>query len=341
MRSFASDNNAGIHPEILAAIAAANVDHAVGYGDDPWTARARERLRAHFGPDLAAFFVYTGTGANVLALRAVLRPYEAVLCAETAHLQTDECGTPEAHLGCKLLLAPSADGKVRPQDLAPLLSGRGHVQHVQPRAVSITQATELGTVYTPGEIRALADWAHAEGLLLHMDGARLANAAAHLELPLVALTRDAGVDLLSFGGTKNGMMLGESVIFFDPARAEGFPFLHKQAMQLGAKMRFLAAQFEAYLTDDLWQRNAAHANAMARALAGAAGSLPGVEILQPVQANAVFARLPAAAIPRLQERFFFYVWNETRCEVRWMTSFDTTRDDVDAFLAALRAALCG
>ena len=333
-RSFASDNNAGIHPEILAAIGAANHGHVRAYGDDPYTARAVEVFRSHFGAAAEVFFVFNGTGANVLGLQALVRPFEAVICADLAHINVDECGAPERFTGCKLLGVPAPDGKLTPAAIAGKLRGIGIQHHVQPRVVSISQSSEYGTVYTPAEIRVLAEFAHAHDLLLHMDGARISNAAAALDLPLGAITVDAGVDVLSFGGTKNGLLGGEAVVFFDPARAERFRFLRKQGMQLSSKMRFVAAQFEALLGTDLWRRSARHANAMARRLAGGLGAIPEVTITQPVEANAVFAILPHDRIPALQAQAFFYVWDDTRDEVRLMASFDTTEDDVDRFIAA-------
>lgn len=335
VRSFASDNNAGVHPEILAAIAAANDGHVRAYGDDPWTARAVEAFRAHFGPATEVFFVFNGTGANVLGIQALVRPHEAVICADLAHINVDECGAPERFTGCKLLGVPAPDGKLTPAAVAGRLRGIGDQHHVQPRVVSISQSSEYGTVYTPAEIRALADFAHAHRLLLHMDGARISNAAAALDLPLRAVTADVGVDVLSFGGTKNGLLGGEAVVFFDPAHAGRFRFIRKQGMQLSSKMRFVAAQFEALVGTDLWLRSARHANAMARRLGEGLRRIPGVTVTQPVDANAVFAILPPGSIPALQAQAYFYVWDDTRDEVRLMASFDTTEDDVDRFLAAV------
>ncbi|MCK6544513.1 low specificity L-threonine aldolase [Myxococcota bacterium] len=335
-RTFASDNNAGVHPELLRAIEAANVGHVKAYGDDPYTEAAVRALRQHFGDGIEAFLVFNGTAANVLSLDAVTESHHAILCTDVAHLENDECGAPERFLGCKLIAAKTElDGKLTPEHVAKYHRGIGDQHHVQLRAVSITSSTEVGTVYRPDEVRAIADAAHARGLVLHMDGARLANAAASLGLPMRAFTRDAGVDVLSFGGTKNGMMFGEAVVFFDPALARGFAFRRKQAMQLGSKMRFMAVQLSALLTGDLWLRSARHANAMAQRLAEKVRDVPGVEIPRPVEANGVFARIPRAAIAPLQERFWFYVWNEEASEVRWMTSFDTTPEDVDAFAGAI------
>lgn len=341
-RHFASDNSAGIHPEVLAAVAAANEGHALAYGADRWTAAALELFRREFGDTSATELVYGGTGANVVGLGALLQPWDAVLCAATAHVNVDECGAPERSLGCKLIPLAATDGKLRPEAIrqaAPAASLDHAAHHVRPRVISISQSTEYGTVYTVEELRALSAVARELGLLLHMDGARLANAAASLGLPLRALTADVGVDVLSFGGTKNGALAAEAVVFFDAARVEAVRFGRKQAMQLPSKMRFVAAQFEALLRDGLWQRNAAHANRMARRLAEGAGAVPGVTITQPVEANAVFARLPADRIAPLQARRFFYVWDEARSEVRWMGSFDTTEEDVDSFLAELRAIM--
>jgi threonine aldolase len=335
VRSFASDNNAGVHPEILAAITAANDGHVRAYGDDPCTARAVEAFRAHFGPATEVFFVFNGTGANVLGIQALVRPHEAVICADLAHINVDECGAPERFTGCKLLGVPAPDGKLTPAAVEGRLRGIGDQHHVQPRVVSISQSSEYGTVYTPDEIRALADFAHAHGLLLHMDGARISNAAAALDLPLRAVTADAGVDVLSFGGTKNGLLGGEAVVLFDPAHAERFRFIRKQGMQLSSKMRFVAAQFEALVGTDLWLRSARHANAMARRLGDGLRRIPGVTVTQSVDANAVFAILPRGRIPALQAEAFFYVWDETRDEVRLMASFDTTEDDVDRFVSAV------
>ena len=333
-RGFASDNSAGALPEVLEAVVAAGVGHAPAYGADEWTARAQERFRDHFGPEARAFPVFNGTGANVLALRASMRPYEAVVCAETAHLNVDECGAPEHIAGVKLLTVATPDGKLTPELVAPRLVRFGDEHAVQPRVLSISQSTELGTVYRPAELEALADYAHEQGLLVHMDGARLANAAAALEAPLRALTTDAGVDLLSFGGTKNGAIGAEAVVLLRLGVGQGFEYLRKQSMQLASKMRYLSAQLDALLTDDLWRRTAEHANAMARRLAERLDGA--VEITRPVEANAVFAKLPRAMTERLQRDWSFYVWDEATGEVRWMCSWDTTTDDVDAFAEAIR-----
>jgi threonine aldolase len=333
-RTFASDNNAGVHPEILTAIEAANRGHVLAYGADPFTAAAVETFQSHLGPDAEVFFVFNGTGANVLGIQAVTRPYEAVICADLAHINVDECGAPERLSGCKLLGVPAPGGKISPDAVGSRLRGIGDQHHVQPRLLSISQSSEYGTVYTPDEIRALATFAHANGLLLHMDGARIANAAAALDLPLRAITADAGVDVLSFGGTKNGLLGGEAVVFFRQEHAAAFRFIRKQGMQLASKMRFVAAQFDALLGTDLWLRSARHANAMAQRLGLGLGAVPGVALTQPVEANAVFAILPRDTIAPLQAEAYFHVWDEPRNEVRLMASFDTTPDDVDRFVAA-------
>jgi threonine aldolase len=337
-RGFASDNQAPVHPEVMAAIAAANEGHAAAYGADPWTARAEQRFRDHFGPTAQAYPVFNGTGANVLCLEALTRPWEGVVCARSAHLNVDECGAPE-RAGRKLLVVDTPDGRLTPELVAPLLVRIGDEHVVQPRVVSITQSTELGTVYAPGAVAALAEWAHAHGMLLHVDGARLCNAAAALGVPLRELTTDAGVDALSFGGTKNGVMGAEAVVLLRDEIADGFRYRRKQAMQLASKMRFVSAQLEALLEGDLWQRCAAHANAMARRLADAVRDLPGLTITQPVEANAVFAVLAPEATESLQRDWPFYVWDDNTGEVRWMTAWDTTSEDVDAFAAAVRTVL--
>jgi threonine aldolase len=338
-RGFASDNAATVHPAVLEAIARVNVGHAYGYGHDPYTESVQERFREQFGQQARVFMVFNGTGANVLCLRACCRRFHAAICTDTAHLDVDECGAPEAIAGVKLLVAKGQDGKLTPERAESLITRVGDEHSVQARVISISQSTELGTVYGVEEVRALADLAHAHDLYLHVDGARLSNAAAALGTSLRALTTDAGVDLLSFGGTKNGLLGAEAVVLLEPGLAEGFEFVRKQSMQLASKMRFLAAQFDALLTDDLWLALAGHANAMATRLAQAVGELDGVAITRPVQANAVFATLPPTAAAALQARFPFYVWDEASGEVRWMCAWDTTAEDVDAFVGALRAAV--
>jgi threonine aldolase len=338
-RGFASDNSATVHPAVLGAIARVNVGHTFGYGHDEFSHQVEARFAEQFGGDARAFFVFNGTAANVLSMRAVCRPWEAVICAATAHVNVDECGAPEAIAGVKLLTVGTEQGKLTPELAERMITRVGDEHVAQPRLITISQCTELGTVYTRSEVQALAGFAHDHGMLLHVDGARLSNAAAALELPLWAITSDAGVDLLSFGGTKNGLLGAEAVVFLDPDLADGFEYLRKQTLQLASKMRFLAAQFDALLTDELWLRCASQANSMAASLAGAVRDLPGLELTRPVQTNAVFATLPRSATEALQREFPFYVWDEHTGEVRWMCSWDTTQDDVDSFVDAIGSAL--
>jgi len=338
-RSFASDNNAGVHPEVLKAIAAANQGHVVGYGDDPYTGSAVRQFKRHFGDDIEVFFVFNGTAANCLGLKALTNSYHAVICGEAAHIYVDECGAPEKFTGCKLIPIPTHDGKLTVESVRAAYHGIGVEHHVQPRVISITQATEVGTVYKPNELRQLANFAHEHGMFLHVDGARIANAAAALGLKLREATRHLGVDVLSFGATKNGAMGAEAVIFFDPALAADFRYYRKQGMQLASKMRFLSAQFESLLEDDLWLRNAQHANRMAQLLKREVNKIPQVKVVHRVEANGVFARIPRRAIARLQKRYFFYVWNEEQSVVRWMCSWDTTEADVQQFVEFVRRCM--
>jgi threonine aldolase len=338
-RGFASDNAATVHPEVLAAIARANVGHARGYGHDDYTPRVEALFAEQFGERATTFLVFNGTAANVLSLRAACRRWEAVICAQSSHLNVDECGAPEAIAGVKLLTAEAENGKLTPELVERLIARVGDEHAVQPRVVSLSQCTELGTVYSVPETRELAGVAHAHDLLVHVDGARLCNAAVAIGLPLAALTSEVGVDILSFGGTKNGLLGAEAVVFLEPTLADGFQYVRKQSLQLASKMRFLAAQFDALLHDQLWLRCARHANAMAARLADAVAHIDGVTITRPVETNAVFAILPRAAIEALQQRFQFYTWDERRGEVRWMCSWDTTEDDVDAFAEAIEDTL--
>jgi threonine aldolase len=338
-RSFASDNNAPVAPEIMQAIVAANDGDAIGYGEDPWTARAVDTFRHHFGPGTDVYFTFNGTGANVAALSSLLRPWEAVLAPSSAHLQTDECGALERFSGSKVIPIPTTDGKLSPKDLEPYLHAGHDVHFPQPRVVSISQATEVGGVYEIEELRALCAFAHDRGLIVHMDGARIANAAVALEAGLRESTVDAGVDVLTFGGTKNGLMLGEAICFFDSdVHRQSAPFVQKQAMQLGSKMRYVAAQFEALLTGNRWSRYAAHANAMAARLYERVRNVGGVRVTRPVRCNAVFATLDRGSIQRIAREFFFYVFDESLPEVRWMTHWATTPQDVDDFVHCVIAA---
>lgn len=339
VRGFASDNYSGVHPEVLAALAAANGGHQVSYGEDDYTARLQLLMEQHFGEGIECFPVFNGTGANVLSLQSLLPRWGAVICAATAHINMDENGAPERVGGIKLLAVPTPDGKLTPELIDREAWGWGDEHRAQPLAVSITQTTEMGTCYTPEEVRAIADHVHAKGMKLHMDGARLANAAAHLQVPLRAFTRDAGVDILTFGGTKNGLLFGEVVVALNPAAANGLIFLRKMNMQLASKMRFLSAQFIALLEGDLWLRSAGHANAMAARLRAGVEGIDGVEPTQKTESNGVFAVLPAGVADRLRKSFRFYDWNEATREVRWMCSFDTSEEDVDSFIAAIKREL--
>lgn len=336
-RGFASDNNAGVHPAILNALGEVNDGHVIAYGDDPYTERATREIREIFGADTESFFVFIGTAANVLGLSTVTQPYHAVICPDTAHINVDECGAPEKFSGCKLLTCNTPEGKLTVEMIASHMHGIGFEHHVQPRVVSITQATELGTVYTIDEIREIANYTHQQGMLLHMDGARISNAAVSLNCGLFEMTVGAGVDVLSFGGTKNGMMYGEAILFFNKTLCEDFKYIRKQGMQLASKMRYIAAQFSAFLKNDLWIKNATHANLMAQKLYAAVKDIPGVKVTRSVESNAVFAIVPPHIIPTLQESFFFYVWDEESSEVRWMCSFDTTEEDIVSFATLLRS----
>ncbi len=334
-RGFGSDNHSGISPEIVEAIAKANVDHALAYGDDEYCQRAIELLRKEFGEQASVYFVFNGTGANVLSIDAMCRSHHAVVCAETAHIHVDECGAPQRIVGCKLLTVATPDGKLTPELVKTQLHGFGFEHHSQPRAISIAQSTELGTLYTLDDIRALSELAHQYNMYLHMDGARLANAAVALGCTFQEMTTDCGVDILSFGGTKNGMLMGESCIVLNPALDVDMKYRRKQMGQLCSKMRFVAAQYIAYLESGVWRRNAEHSNAMAQYLLNQVKDIPGVEVVYPTQVNSVFVRLPRKVWTSLQQDYFFYDWDEAKDEVRWMCSFDTTREDIDSFVDCL------
>ncbi|MDQ1531978.1 MAG: threonine aldolase [Microbacteriaceae bacterium] len=338
-RTFASDNYAGALPEVLEAIADANGGHQISYGEDAYTARLGEVIRAEFGERAEVFPVFNGTGANVVALTALLPRWGAVIATGTAHIHTDEAGAPERVSGLKLLVVPERDGKLTPEAIETEAWGWGDEHRAQPLAVSITQSTELGTVYTPDEVRAVADFAHARGMAVHMDGARIWNAAAALGLPLRAFTADAGVDVLSLGGTKNGLLGAEAIVVLDPDRVDGLLYLRKLSMQLSSKMRFASVQLLALFQDGLGVRTAAHANAMAARLRAALEGVPGLAFSHPTDANAIFAELDLAAADRVRERYRFYDWDRAKRQVRWMCAFDTTEQDVDAFVAAVREAL--
>ena len=340
-RGFASDNSSGVHPEVLEAIARANGGHQHAYGADVHTARLQEVFRAQFGVRVRAYPVFNGTGANVVSLMSVTERWDAVICTDLAHIHVDECGAPERVGGLKLLPVPASDAKLTPELVDRQAHGFGDAHPAQPKVVSVTQSREVGTVYTPAELSALVEHAHELGLVVHLDGARVANAAAALGVPLRAITTDAGVDIVSFGGTKNGLLYGECVLVLNPDVVRGVEFVRKASMQLASKMRFVSAQFEALLAGDLWLRNASHSNAMARRLRDAVSDVAGLQITQPVEANMLFAELPAKAAARLQEHYPFYVVDEARGLARWVTSYDTTEEDVDGFAAAIRAELGG
>lgn len=334
-RYFGSDNYAGVHPEVLTALAAANTGHQVSYGADDLTARLAGVLGDQLGRPVEVYPVFTGTGANVVALQAMVPRWGAVICTEVAHINTDENAAPERVGALKLLTVAAADGRLTPEGVAQRLGGRDDEHRAQPGVVSLTQSTELGTCYTPDQVAAVCDLAHREGLWVHMDGARLANAAATLGVPLRAFTADAGVDVISLGGTKNGAMGAETIVVLNPDAVDGVRYLRKIDMQLASKMRFLSAQLLALFEGDLWLRSATHANAMATRLATALGAVPGVHIALPVEANAVFAVLPPGVADRIRDEFHFYDWDGHPGLVRLMCAFDTTADDVDALVAAV------
>jgi len=335
-RGFGSDNHSGVSPEVIDTIIRVNSEHALAYGDDEYCKAAERIFKKHFGEHARVFFAFNGTGCNTLCLDAMMRSHEAVVCASTAHINVDECGAPQRIIGCRLLTVETPDGKLTPELVKTQLHGFGFEHHSQPKVVSITQPTELGTLYSIEEIKALADFAHSYNMYLHIDGARLANAAVALNTSFSAMTTDLGVDAVSFGGTKNGLMMGEAVLLLNPELAPDFKYRRKQAMQLCSKMRFIAAQFEAYFENELWKRNATHSNRMAQLLYNKVKDVDGVEVVYPVQANGVFARLPRKVWKELQQHCFFYDWDEDDNVVRWMCSFDTTEQDIDSFVAKLK-----
>ena len=335
-RGFGSDNHSGISPEVLKAIADANVEHALAYGDDEYCARVEQLFKQQFGNQAVVSFVFNGTGANTMAIDAMVRSHEAVICAETAHVNVDECGAPQRIVGCRLLTVDTPEGKLTPELVMTRMHGFGFEHHSQPKAITITQSTELGTLYTINEIKALAKLAHEHDMYLHMDGARLANAAVALNCTFKEMTTDAGVDVVSFGGTKNGLMIGESVVFLNPELAKDYKYRRKQGLQLCSKMRFLAVQFEAYFKAELWRRNAEHSNRMAQLLYNKVKDIPQVKVVYPVQVNGVFVQLPRKVWTELQKQYFFYDWDIDKDVVRWMCSFDTTEEDINNFVEALK-----
>ena len=338
-RGFASDNNSGIHPEILNEIIVANNGHVIGYGSDIYTEQALEIFKEQFGSQTETYFVFTGTAANVLGLSANTRSWNSIITAATAHLQEDECGAPEKFIGCKVLTVETPDGKVTPELIEDHIHGIDFEHHSQPKVVSITQSTEMGTVYSLEEIKEIAAYTHSKNMLLHMDGSRLANAAISLDLPFKAFTTDAGVDVLSFGGTKNGMMSGEAICFLKKGLSNDFKYIRKQGMQLASKMRYVSAQYIAYFRNELWKRCARHSNSMAGLLASKLNEIPEVNITQAVQSNGVFLTMPAGIAEKLMKHYFFYPWDETISEYRLMTSWDTTQADIEDFISLLKKEL--
>ncbi len=341
-KSFASDNNSGVHPEILNAIVKANLGHALAYGDDSYTKKADKKFEETFGPGISAYFMFNGTAANVLGLKAITNSYNSIICADIAHINTSECNAVEVFTGCKLFTIPSKDGKITVDEVKHHMHILGEQHHAQPKVISITQPTEMGRVYKKSEIKKLADFAHKNKMYLHMDGARLSNAACALGTSLREITRDAGVDVLSFGGTKNGSMSGEAIIFFNrrqgyiTSHSRNFKYIRKQGMQLTSKMRYISAQFIALLSNDLWRKNAKHANDLAKYLERNLKKIPKVKLTQKVETNGVFAVIPEKYIPIIQRKYFFYVWNEQISEIRLMTSFDTKKEDIDDFVDYLK-----
>jgi len=338
-RGFASDNNAGIHPDILNEIVSVNTGHVVGYGSDIYTDQAQAVFREQLGASAETFFVFTGTAANVLGLSSITRSWNSVITASSAHLEQDECGAPEKFTGCKVLTVDTTDGKIAIDLLEKHMHGFDFEHHSQPKVISITQSTEMGTVYSVPEIREIGDFAHSKGMLLHMDGARIANAAVCLNLPFKAFTTDAGIDVLSFGGTKNGMMFGEAICFLKPGLSDDFKYIRKQGMQLASKMRFISAQFIAYFRNDLWRSCASHSNAMARIMADKLQQIREIEITQTVQSNGVFVIIPKDVAEKMRSHYFFYPWDEKISEYRLMTSWDTTEDDIEDFISLLKSEL--
>jgi threonine aldolase len=338
-RGFASDNNAGVHPDVLKEIINSNIGHVTGYGSDVYTEQAIRLFREHFGNSAETYFVFTGTAANVLGLSGIMKSWNSIITSSTAHLEGDECGAPEKFIGCKVLVVDTPDGKISPELIEKHMHGIDFEHHSQPNVVSITQSTEMGTVYSVEEITGIATFAHSRGMLLHMDGARLANAAVSLNLPFKAFTTDAGVDVLSFGGTKNGMMSGESVCFLKPGLSNDFKYIRKQGMQLASKMRFISAQYLGYFRNDLWKRCAANSNAMARMLADHLNLIPEVKVTQKVQSNGVFVMMPAEIAEKMREHYFFYPWDEKKSEYRLMASWDTAEKDIVDFIALLKKEL--
>jgi len=336
---FASDNNAPAHPAVMNAIVSANKGHTLAYGADYYTERAVEKFRQVFGENCEPFFLFTGTGANVLSVAALTEPYNAVICARSAHLNEAECGGPEKYAGVKLFTVPSETGKITVSDIEMFLNHQGDQHHAQPKVVSLTQATDFGIHYTAGEVAEICDFAHSRNMYVHMDGARIYNACSALGVSLKEMTTDTGIDALSLGGTKNGLLSAEAVLFFKPELSDGFKYIRKQGMQLASKMRFLAVQMEALLIDDLWLRNAQKANQMAEILAEGLRRIPDIILSREVQTNMVFCILPPQCISVIREKYLFYVFDEITSEVRLVTNYDTSENDVRGFLEVTKKAL--
>ncbi len=338
-RFFASDNSSGVHPDFLNAMSEVNKGHTLAYGDDIYTERAIQAFKNEFGEDIEVFFTFLGTGANVLGLKSLSQSYNSIICSETAHIFEDECGAVEHFSGSKLIPIPTKDGKLTVELIKPHIRGINIEHHSQPKVISITQVSELGTVYSLKEIKAISKFAHQNNLLVHMDGARISNAAVSLDLPFRTFTKDAGIDILSFGGTKNGMMYGEAVIFFDTTLSQNFKYLRKQGMQLASKMRYISAQFECFFTDNLWKKLATQSNTMAQILAKEINKIPEIELVQQIDANGVFVKIPKKIAQVLQEEFFFYDWDEANDIYRWMCSWDTTEQDIHKFIGFIKTIL--
>lgn len=338
MKSFASDNYSGIHPEIFEAIQRANTQHQISYGDDFFTEEANSIFEKTYGK-VKVLYTFNGTGANVTCLKCCILPFQAVVCSEYAHILADECGAPTQSIGCSLLPLKTPDGKLTPELIMPLINRIGNVHNTQPKVISISQSTELGTVYSIAELKTLCDFAHAHDMYVHLDGARISNAVASLGVTLKEATVDCGIDIMSFGGTKNGLMIGEAVLIFNEKLKENAPYFHKQTAQLFSKNRFIATQFTALLTNDLWLRMANHANKMAQLLASKVKLIPGLKITQKVDANAVFVVIPVHVIEPLRNKYPFYEWDALTHEQRWMCSFDTTEEEVEGFINALKGLL--
>jgi threonine aldolase len=335
-KGFASDNNAGVHPEVLKTIESVNAGHVVGYGDDIYTEHAVSLFKTNLGSSCDIFFVFNGTAANVLGLSGVTRSWNSIITAFSAHIEQDECGAPEKFTGCKVLTVDTSDGKITAGMLEKHMHGYDFEHHSQPKVISLTQATEMGTVYTPEEIGKIADFAHKHEMLLHIDGARIANAAVSLDLPFKSFITDKGVDVLSFGGTKNGMMFGEAVCFLKSGLSQNFKYIRKQSMQLASKMRFISAQYIAYFQNDLWKKCASHSNYMARLLSEKIQGISELRITQPVQSNGVFVIIPYTVAENVRKQYFFYPWNEKTSEYRLMTSWDTTEEDIENFVVLMK-----